>query len=613
MKALHILFLLSILSTSGLGQSTWTALEDFGGDPRILAATLSIGTNIYLVGGLKTGSSPQPTKENWEYNSVTDEWIEKQEYGGEAIWGAFSFVISGKGYVGTGDSGTPGNNNYLSGVFEYNPLSNSWQNKASFGERSQGVGFSINGKGYVVWGYENENGDKDETVMEYDPTDGTGGSWTTLSDISTVVDDVVVDGIPGVVFVLNNEAFVTGGHLTSETWKFNPANDSWNKMTDVVINPYAGFIIGEQAYLVGARDQCLAVGNSGCQNWQNVIMKYNTVSGTWSQVEVVPSQLSVSSSVMFSADPCETSVVIGNTDNGDNFRWSSDNFFITSGSSELCDSDQATYSLSNLPIGTSVSWNVSNHFDIISTSGSSVLVESNGLSGSGWVRPTISGSCGNLVLEEFVISAAEPFWDPDIAVQNGVEDEGYWCTTHSGNAYTLSTYNLMDSHIYRIKNSQGTVLYTSTTQYGTDGTILYNPGVPGWYDFEVKGTNSCGTTDWYGLGVEFVDCSMGGGGGGEEEESLIFPNPAEDGFVVISSGKSVNSSSIHLMKSGNDAESGNSETIDLVVYSSDQQLIHRESCDGKMVVDTSLWKSGTYFFHITIDDKTTIRRVKVKN
>ena len=73
--------------------------------------------------------------------------MQKSDFGGTGRFWATCFSIGGKGYVGTGNDA----NGYTTDFWEFDTLSNAWIQKANFaGEaRRRAVGFSINTKGFL--------------------------------------------------------------------------------------------------------------------------------------------------------------------------------------------------------------------------------------------------------------------------------------------------------------------------------------------------------------------------------------------------------------------------------------------------------------------------------
>lgn len=271
------------------------------------------------------------------------------------------------------------------------------------------MGFSIDGKGYVVWGYESENGQKDASVLQFDPTDGTGGSWTSLTTIPNIVYNVVIDGLPGIPLVLDNKAYITGGILSTETWEFDPQNDGWTKMGNVVVNPLSGFKIGDRGYLIGARDECLQNNNPSCQNWKNVILSYDNVANDSTEVAEIPSEVSTASGRVFSGTPCQFSALVGNSESGENYKIDFTDAVTINGSKELCTLGTDTYTLVNGPSNMDINWTTSSNIQIESGQGSNeVEVYQSGWNGTGWIRADIQDACGTYQFEKTNIKVGSP-------------------------------------------------------------------------------------------------------------------------------------------------------------------------------------------------------------
>jgi N-acetylneuraminic acid mutarotase len=78
-------------------------------------------------------------------SQAQDTWTQKADFGGTARYGAFAFSINGKGYLGTGD-----NNNVLyKDVWEFDPLTHSWTQKADFATVCIGAASFTSGAGNI--------------------------------------------------------------------------------------------------------------------------------------------------------------------------------------------------------------------------------------------------------------------------------------------------------------------------------------------------------------------------------------------------------------------------------------------------------------------------------
>lgn len=176
MRFFALAFCLLLATTNSFAQApnTWTMKADFGGTERFGAVGFSIDTKAYIGAGFRGGTGGGVSEDFWEYDSNTDTWTQKADFGGMPRSGAVGFSIGTKGYIGTGS----GNGPIFGDFWEYDPLANVWTQKADFGgtARYGAIGFSIGTKGYIGTGY---NGSYFVDFWEYEPlTD----IWTQKSD-----------------------------------------------------------------------------------------------------------------------------------------------------------------------------------------------------------------------------------------------------------------------------------------------------------------------------------------------------------------------------------------------------------------------------------------------
>lgn len=193
------------------GPGTWRKIADFGGTARINAVSFTIGNKGYV----GTGDDLNYTKDFWAYDPTLDQWSKIASYSGSKRIGAAAFVINGLGYVGTG------NNNGVNQIdwWAYDPTTDTWLEKNKFTDdqkasiqRSFGVGFTINGKGYLCQG-----ANANTTVWEYDPVADT---WTERGVFEGAVRPYALG------FSLGSKGYVaTGGSTSSpydDLWQFDP-------------------------------------------------------------------------------------------------------------------------------------------------------------------------------------------------------------------------------------------------------------------------------------------------------------------------------------------------------------------------------------------------------
>jgi len=129
----------------------WTQKADFGGEVRYSAVGFSIKEKGYI--GTGSNSTVLYKKDFWEYDPVSDTWTQKADFaGGPRVWAA-GFSLEDKGFIGTGLS-APGVNNLRKDFWEYNPVTNQWIQKEDYkgSARIYSVAFSTINKGYVGLG-----------------------------------------------------------------------------------------------------------------------------------------------------------------------------------------------------------------------------------------------------------------------------------------------------------------------------------------------------------------------------------------------------------------------------------------------------------------------------
>lgn len=279
MKKLYpFLFLLiaELLSSSLIAANFgWTQRENFGGIGRHRSIAFSIGSKGYMGTGHYNAQGDVQFKDIWEYDPASNSWTQKADFGGGKRYHAVAFSIGNKGYVATGRDTTFANKN---DVWEYNPLTNIWMQKGNFlGTARRGaVAFVIGNFAYLGTGLEG-GGAYTNTFYRYNPINDT---WSPVASMPTG------GRISAVGFAIGDKGYVGTGYVngvgsTNDFWEYNPALNTWTQKANVggFANRMeaSGFAINGKGYL-GTGDNYSSGTNYG-DFWE-----YNPNTNIWTQV-----------------------------------------------------------------------------------------------------------------------------------------------------------------------------------------------------------------------------------------------------------------------------------------------------------------------------------------
>ena len=213
------LFLLSFTARADY----WTQKADFGGTARWIATGFSINGKGYIGTGVDNTTGPRHyTDDFWEFDPVTNTWTQMATFGGTARWGSVAFSIGAKGYITGGFDG----NILQQDLWEWDQASNTWSQKASLPAtgREFFAGFSIGSKGYVGTGY-SQNRLRD--FWEWDQATNT---WTQKANFGGTARQDVVG------FSVGNKGYIATGYdgsLLNDLWEWDPISDTWTQKANV--------------------------------------------------------------------------------------------------------------------------------------------------------------------------------------------------------------------------------------------------------------------------------------------------------------------------------------------------------------------------------------------
>ena len=190
-------------------------------------------------------------------NIVEAQWTEKLST--QASGAAHSFVADGKMFIIGGYIGfTAG---YTTDNRIFDPSTGEWSKGKSpnTANRSAGVGFSINGKGYVGLGQKNflSFSPSPEDLLDMNEYDPKTDRWTVKAEFPGKA------RVGATAFVLNDIAYIAGGSFTSndkstnELWAYNPADDSWTQKSNMPgkVDGASSFSLNGIGYVVGGIDE----------------------------------------------------------------------------------------------------------------------------------------------------------------------------------------------------------------------------------------------------------------------------------------------------------------------------------------------------------------------
>jgi len=226
---------------------------------RVDGIGFAIGNTGYIGLGTNNGET---FADLYAYDPATNQWTAKSSLP-VGLLRAFSMVINGKAYVGTG-AGTGANYGNSKLFFEYDPSSDKWTPKGDFpgGIRKGASAFSVVDKGYAGLGENDNVGFKD--WWQYNPSTD---NWIRKSDFPGTF--VPEDGFG---FTLNGKIYIGGSvslnPIINEWWQYDPAIDAWTKKKNMPwgCDYLKGVVVNNIGYLMAA------------ESWQ-----YDDVSDSWTQ------------------------------------------------------------------------------------------------------------------------------------------------------------------------------------------------------------------------------------------------------------------------------------------------------------------------------------------
>jgi RHS repeat-associated protein len=226
-----------------IGETTYSPQKRFD------AVSFAIRDSGYVVGGIGPGSDTGSSN-LWIWSQASGIWTVGASESRRA--GGIGFPIEGKGYVGLGYNLTTGN--YLKDLRQYNPHTNSWSTLGvTFHDtgRMNAFSFAIGDTAYIGCGdSEHFSPTLTNTLFSsFYKYDSTSGTWMKKRDF------------PGgkraglAAFSIGNYGYAgcgvdNLGHLRNDMWKFDPSTDTWSSIAPL---PISGGLYGPVSFTLNGK------------------------------------------------------------------------------------------------------------------------------------------------------------------------------------------------------------------------------------------------------------------------------------------------------------------------------------------------------------------------
>jgi N-acetylneuraminic acid mutarotase len=255
----------------------WTQKASFPGLQIYGGFSFSIAGKGYIGCGYQYDDMNVAYKQFWMYDPVTNSWSQKADFAGVERYFASGIAINGKGYAGLG-------RNQLVSVFndwyeydpvgnawtqksscplvnveaaesttdfgyiitstgataQYNPLTDTWQNKAPFPLNLDYIKtFSIGNYIYAGMGYNNQTGTFNNSFYVYDESNNAWQQKATFPGAGRFT---------GANFSIGQKGYFGLGFGTqwplyyTDFWEYNPVTDQWGQAASYPGVPREGFL-----------------------------------------------------------------------------------------------------------------------------------------------------------------------------------------------------------------------------------------------------------------------------------------------------------------------------------------------------------------------------------
>lgn len=223
----------------------------------------------------------------FEYNPGTNQITSLAKYPGIMENRGVGFALNGKGYIGAGWDHI----GQAPQFHAYDPAANSWVRVASLpGYISSGpigaMAFANNSKAYLFCGI--EGSDNAIKSMDYHVYDPALNQWSVLGNLKSLVN--YDEWSKGAGFMIDDNIYLSGGSVKNtnfgyisyrKTWRFNVASNTWTALADFPVDreDAVGFAINGKGYIGSGAYKRI----SGSDFYE-----YDPAMNTWTRIADLP-------------------------------------------------------------------------------------------------------------------------------------------------------------------------------------------------------------------------------------------------------------------------------------------------------------------------------------
>ncbi|KAA3650518.1 MAG: T9SS C-terminal target domain-containing protein [Bacteroidetes bacterium] len=219
-----------ILFISTSQAQVWTQKANFPGHARVNPIVFEMGGKGYLYGGASNVLAQTSTvyKDLWEYNPVTDTWIQLANSNSSGIVAGIGFSYNNEGYVGLGWDGSTNH----SGIYKYSRTTNSWSFVTNYaGQGVRNSYFALVGNLlYVAAGSDVISSSTSIIRKDFWTYNLNTNQWIQLSDLPFGKRSSGISFSHGINLYFGFGTDGTTGNNKKDLWQYNTQTAVWTQI-----------------------------------------------------------------------------------------------------------------------------------------------------------------------------------------------------------------------------------------------------------------------------------------------------------------------------------------------------------------------------------------------